>query len=128
MSTSNRSCREHSHRPGLLPLASYVIPILLRVTVAKDTFRPSEFSLGLWSVPCGWVAVGWGVLMTLVLCLPEVAPITAANVNYSPLVLIAVLLYSVGMWHLSAKFWFKNAIRIDPRVREGRISRKIASL
>jgi len=39
---------------------SYAIPILLRLTVSKNTFKQSTFSLGdFWSVPIGWIAVIW---------------------------------------------------------------------
>jgi amino acid transporter len=90
--------------------ASYMIPILLRVTVARDTFQPAEFNLGMWSIPCGCLSVAWCILMVIVLCLPEVAPVETSNLNYSPLALGCVLIFAWTYWLISARYWFKGAI------------------
>lgn len=90
--------------------ASYVIPILLRVTVAKDTFVKAEWNLGEHSIIVGWISVFWGLFMVIVLCLPSDSPVTIGNLNYSGVVLLAVLLYAVIVWFASAKDWFKGII------------------
>lgn len=76
------SRHEHWHLPptalplALLPAgiigleASYIIPIFLRLTVARTWFKRGPFHLGALSIPMGWVAVVWGVFISAVLVLP----------------------------------------------------------
>lgn len=90
--------------------SSYLIPILLRITVARASFQPAEWNLGAYSVPIAVVSVVWGLLMIILLCLPAVYPIKASNLNYSPIVLGIVLLYALAAWHFDAKRWFKGAV------------------
>lgn len=49
---------------------SYAIPILLRLTVSRTTFKKSAFDLGAWSFPIGWIAVIWLFLTSLIFILP----------------------------------------------------------
>lgn len=91
--------------------SSYLIPILLRITVSRKTFVPAEFNLGIYSLPNGIIAVTWCIFMVILLCLPSVSPITVDNINYSPLMLGAVLVYAIVMWYLSARHWFKQAMQ-----------------
>jgi hypothetical protein len=46
--------------------------------------------------------------MIIVLCLPQDAPITINNMNYSPIALGIVLLGAFFSWVVSARFWFKG--------------------
>ena len=87
---------------------SYMIPILLRITVSRRTFVPAEFSLGKYSLPMGIVSVVWCWFMVIVLCLPQDAPITINNMNYSPIALGIVLSLAFLSWMLSARKWFKG--------------------
>ena len=91
---------------------SYIIPIFLRVTVARHTFRPAEFNLGIYSVPIGWFSVFWGLFMLFILCLPSVYPISINNFNYSPIILGLILIYAITVWFCSAKYWFKGALPV----------------
>lgn len=88
---------------------SYLIPILLRVTLSRDSFQPAEFSLGKYSVPMGIISVTWASFMIITLCLPQDAPITINNMNYSPIALGIVLISAFFSWIVSAKYWFKGA-------------------
>jgi len=65
---------------------SYAIPIWMRITLAKDTFIPSTFTLGRYSIPMGWMAALWLTLTSLIFFWPFQSPITAANMNYTGLV------------------------------------------
>lgn len=89
---------------------SYLIPILLRVTVARKSFsQPSEFSLGRFSVPAGVISVLWALFMVLILCLPQQSTDENANtLNYSPVMLGGVLLFAWIWWLLSARKWFRG--------------------
>lgn len=91
--------------------ASYVIPIFLRVTVSRDTFKPLEYNLGSWSVPIAWLSVCWGAFMVAVLCLPQSAPMNQlSNLNYSGPALGAVLLYALVSWQFSAQYWYRVGV------------------
>ena len=89
--------------------SSYIIPILLRITVARTSFVPAEWNLGRHSLAVQTVAFLWGLLMIIVLCLPSVYPVEISNLNYSPLALGAILIYALASWHLGAKRWFRGA-------------------
>lgn len=88
---------------------SYIIPIVLRVTVAKDNFQPAEFNLGEYSIRLGWFSIMWGVFMIVILCLPPTYPVTVENFNYAPIILSITLLYAFAVWCFSAKHWFRGA-------------------
>ena len=90
---------------------SYLIPILLRVTVARKTFsQPTEFNLGRWSVPAGCFSVLWATFMVVIVCLPQQSTVQTANtLNYSPIMLGGVLLFAWTWWLVSARHWFKGA-------------------
>ena len=88
---------------------SYMIPIILRVTVSRDTFQPAEFNLGDYSIAFGWYGVFWGIFMLIVLSLPPTYPVTVDSFNYSPIVLALVVAYALISWFCSAKYWFKGA-------------------
>eukprot|EP00668_Euglena_longa_P002926 GGOE01003421.1.p1 GENE.GGOE01003421.1~~GGOE01003421.1.p1 ORF type:complete len:593 (-),score=64.47 GGOE01003421.1:463-2208(-) len=89
-------------------MASYIIAIFLRITISRKTFRPAEFNLGRWSVPCGIVSVVWSSFVLVILCLPQEYPITGDTLNYAPVMLGAMLLGSWAVWLLSARKWFKG--------------------
>lgn len=86
---------------------SYAIPIFLRITISRDSFTPAEFNLGKWSIPIGVVSVLWCLFMLIILCLPEDTPIAANNLNYSPIVLGAIIVFALIYWVTSARWWFK---------------------
>lgn len=90
--------------------SSYLIPILLRVTVSRNSFHPAEFNLGKYSVPMGWISVLWCLFMIIVLCLPQDTPITKNNMNYSPIALGFVLVGAWFSWMVSARNWFKGTL------------------
>lgn len=93
--------------------SSYMIPILLRVTVARNLFQPKEYNLGNYSKPLSYIAVVWCMFMVIVLCLPQTSPVTIGTLNYSPLMLGAVLIYALVSWFLSAKYWFRTRVNHD---------------
>lgn len=107
--------------------ASYIIPVALRISIGSKDFVQAEYNLGSWSHIVGAIAVLWGIFMIVVLCLPEESPVTAANLNYSPICLGAIILYAQISWHLSANKWFKvNATPIP--IEELRGSKSIIDI
>ncbi|GAA2147483.1 amino acid permease [Kitasatospora kazusensis] len=84
---------------------AYVIPVFLKLRQG-DSFQRGPWHLGRWSRPIGIVAVVWTVVITVLFMLPTLSPITAANFNYTP-VAVAAVLGSAGVWWLvSARHWF----------------------
>src|SRR5947209_4456362 len=87
---------------------AYAIPIFLR-QFAPD-FEPGPWRLGAWSRPIGWIAVIWVAFVSLLFMLPTATPITLANFNYTPVIVVGVLLLVTIWWLVSARFWFKGPI------------------
>ncbi len=63
--------------------------------------------------------------MTVVLCLPNVAPITLSNFNYSGIVLGLLLIVAVGSWFAGANVWFKADF--DPQAFESPVKTVVES-
>ena len=59
----------------------------------------------------GIISVTWASFMIITLCLPQDAPITINNMNYSPIALGIVLISAFFSWIVSARYWFKGAHR-----------------
>ncbi|MGW7006102.1 amino acid permease [Streptomyces sp. NPDC054933] len=84
---------------------AYVIPVFLRLRQG-DGFQRGPWHLGRWSKPIGVVAVVWTALITVLFMLPTTSPITAANFNYTPIAVLAVLGFAGVWWLVSARRWF----------------------
>jgi amino acid transporter len=84
---------------------AYVLPTFLRLRQGDD-FEPGPWNLGRWSRPIGAIAVVWVVFITVLFMLPTASPISAANFNYTPLAVLAVLGFAGIWWLVSAKNWF----------------------
>ena len=87
---------------------AYAIPIFLR-QFAPD-FKPGPWRLGAWSGPIGWIAVIWVAFVSVLFMLPTATPITLTNFNYTPVIVVGVLLLVTIWWLVSARFWFKGPI------------------
>ena len=87
---------------------AYAIPIFLR-QFAPD-FKPGPWRLGVWSRPIGWIAVIWVAFVSVLFMLPTATPITLTNFNYTPVIVVGVLLLVTIWWLVSARFWFKGPI------------------
>jgi amino acid transporter len=96
---------------------AYVLPTFLRRRQGAD-FRPGPWSLGRWSAPIGWTAVGWVVLITILFMLPQFGPVTSGGTldldtfNYAPVAVLVVIGYAGIYWLVSARHWFTG-----PRVQ-----------
>ena len=49
---------------------SYAMPILMRITFSKQTFKKSSFDLKKWSIPLGWISVAWLCITSIIFLLP----------------------------------------------------------
>src|SRR5260370_34691281 len=87
---------------------AYAIPIFLRQF--STDFKRGPWHLGAWSRPIGWIAVIWVVFISVLFMLPAATPITASNFNYTPVVVLGVILLVTIWWLVSARHWFKGPI------------------
>jgi len=84
---------------------AYVIPIFLRLRM-KD-FEPGPWSLGKWSKPIGSIAVIWVIIITILFFAPAFYPwTTAADINWSGPVFVAVMAVVFIWYGVSARKWF----------------------
>lgn len=100
--------------------SSYFIPVFLRLTVGRSTFVQQDWHLGRWSVPFAAVSCLWCAFMTIVLCLPEQTPVSdPKTINYSPIMLGAVVVFAIISWVLHARHWFTGPrSNLDAKVCE----------
>jgi hypothetical protein len=86
------------------------LPIALRVIYA-DRFTRGPFHLGKLSFPIAIAAVLWIAFISIVFCLPELAPVNSQTLNYAPVAVGIVLTYALGFWAVSARRWFAGPIK-----------------
>ncbi|KAK3842105.1 MAG: APC amino acid permease [Linnemannia gamsii] len=86
---------------------SYLIPILCRIILARETFTPGPFNLGRYSTIIGLISSGWIIVTSALFLCPTEYPVTATNMNYAlvPFVLVVgVCVVYYGIW---GRHWFK---------------------
>jgi hypothetical protein len=79
--------------------------------VFADRFVRGPFHLGKFSYPIAIAAVLWIGFISIVFCLPELNPVNSQTLNYAPVAVGIVLVYSLGFWAVSARTWFTGPIR-----------------
>ncbi|KAI0033214.1 APC amino acid permease [Vararia minispora EC-137] len=89
---------------------SYGIPIALRV-VYRNAFVRGPFHLGSLSFPIAFLAVAWILFISIAFILPELNPVDSQTLNYAPVAVGIVLVYSLGFWILSARKWFTGPVK-----------------
>ncbi|EFJ35714.1 hypothetical protein SELMODRAFT_438586 [Selaginella moellendorffii] len=89
---------------------AYMIPILLRVTVARHSFVPGPLHLGKFSIVIGWLAVCWIMTITVLFCLPVAYPVTTETLNYAPVILGGFAIIPLAYWVLSGRHWFQGPV------------------
>jgi amino acid transporter len=94
---------------------AYVIPIFLRQF--SSDFKTGPWHLGAWSRPIGWIAVIWVAFISVLFMLPTINPASLAagvspleTFNYTPVVVLGVLVLVTIWWLVSARKWFKGPI------------------
>ncbi|MCI3273435.1 amino acid permease [Streptomyces cylindrosporus] len=80
---------------GMTP--AYGIPVYLALRKGKD-YQPGTWTLGRWRQPIGVIAVTYVVVITVVFCLPQSAPVTVTSFNYAGVTLLGALLLAWATW------------------------------
>ncbi|EPQ52993.1 amino acid transporter [Gloeophyllum trabeum ATCC 11539] len=89
---------------------SYATPIFLRITSGRDKLVPGPFSLGRWYMPIGIVAVAWVAFIIVLLLFPSASSVTADEMNYAVVLVMAVFIFAGISWIVSARRWFTGPI------------------
>ena len=83
---------------------------MLRITVGREHFEHGKFSLGRATVPLGVLSALFLCTTSLILLWPPSGPVTAANMNYTVVVLAAGATIA-GVWWLAwARTHFKGPV------------------
>ena len=94
---------------------SYGIPILLSLVWPR--LRPGAFYTGrLFSKVFAVIACLWIGFITIAFCLPTVNPVTSQDLNYTPVALGIVLLFTLLSWQFWARHWFTGRCRHHCRI------------
>ncbi|KAJ3335200.1 hypothetical protein HDU93_006204, partial [Gonapodya sp. JEL0774] len=104
---------------------SYAIPIAGRLFIAGSNFKPGEWHLGKFSKPLAFIAVTWISLLFVCLCLPQLYPVNATNLNYAPVIIGGITIISIVSWQLSGKHWFKGPQRLISVEEAEELERKL---
>jgi hypothetical protein len=86
------------------------IPIALRVLYRRNFVR-GPFHLGALSLPISIAAVLWIIFIAIVFILPQVNPVDSQTLNYAVVAVGIVMLYSLGLWFISARRWFTGPVK-----------------
>lgn len=106
---------------------SYAFPILLRCTSARDSWIPGKWNLGRFSLPIAWIAVVWQLSTCLIFFAPTQYPVTAGNMNWTVVVIGAVVVVAAFNWLLVARHTFTGPKRhTDTSVIAGSITTPLA--
>ena len=108
---------------GLCTIAlqiAYAIPISYNVlsylvpehyNYVKNTLGATPFALGQWSIPLGIIAAVWLWVTSLIFFLPTSNPITASTMNYSIVVVTAIIIIGWVNWNFNSKYYFRGPKR-----------------
>jgi hypothetical protein len=67
----------------------------------------------------------WTILISVLFMLPTSIPITPAGFNYTPVVVLGVLLIVTVWWLVSARTWFKGPVVQGTEAELGAIERSV---
>jgi len=92
---------------------SYAIPIFLRVTDARNTFKQSAFNLGRFSHVIGWISAIWLFFTSCIFFWPTYAPVNADDMNYTIVIVGGTVIIAVFFWFVAARKYFRGPERGD---------------
>ena len=90
---------------------SYAIPILMKL-LCKEHFPLTKLSLGCWSKPIGLLSSLWLISTSFLFFLPTTNPVTRDNMNYTVLIVGAVVVAGTINWIFNAKYFFTGPKRV----------------
>ncbi|KAK6454035.1 amino acid permease-domain-containing protein [Scheffersomyces xylosifermentans] len=93
---------------GIAGFVSFTMPTLLKITVARNHFKPGPWNLGRWSTPVGAVSVAFVTTMIPILCFPYVRgkDLTPDEMNWTVVVFFGTLLLVTIWFFVDAHKWY----------------------
>ncbi|KAK6463295.1 GABA/polyamine transporter [Scheffersomyces coipomensis] len=93
---------------GIAGFVSFTMPTLLKITYARNTFKPGPWNLGRYSTPIGFVSCAFVLVMIPILCFPDVrgADLNASQMNWTAVVFFGPLLLSTIWFVVDAHKWY----------------------
>lgn len=91
---------------------SYLVPILLRITVSRTKFKPGPFNLGKFSTLLGWISSAWLLFTCALFICPTEYPITADTMNYAVVPFAAIMICSMTYFYFWGRKWFTGPVRV----------------
>jgi len=86
---------------GVITLTvSYAAPIAVSMLEGRAHVKGAKFSLGKFGWFCNTVAIAWSILAVPLFCMPAYLPVTAASVNYAPVVFVAFIVIAFAWYAL----------------------------
>ncbi|KAF9426611.1 hypothetical protein BGZ76_002678 [Entomortierella beljakovae] len=86
---------------------SYLIPILCRIVLARETFEPGPFHLGKFSIPIGAISTLWITITSILFLCPTTSPVTAESMNYAAVPFVLVIGLCIFYYAIWGRHWFK---------------------
>ena len=87
---------------------AFIMPVAIKVIFVRENFRPGPWHLGRFSRPCGFIALGWVLLIVPVLCFPAVDSPAPMLMNWTCLVYGGPMLIALIWYAVDARKWFKG--------------------
>ncbi|KAI5961216.1 GPT1 [Candida pseudojiufengensis] len=93
---------------GISGFVSFVMPTLLKITYARNTFKRGPWHLGKLSQPIGWISVAFIGLMVPILCFPTVKGknLSLQDMNWTVVVFFGPLLLATIWFLVDAHKWY----------------------
>ncbi|ORZ03010.1 amino acid/polyamine transporter I [Syncephalastrum racemosum] len=91
---------------------SYLVPIVLRITVSRKTFKPGPWNLGRYSTIAGVISSCWLIFTCALFICPTEAPITPDTMNYAIVPFAFIMICSVGYYAIWGRKWFTGPVRV----------------
>ncbi|KAL2166509.1 hypothetical protein VTG60DRAFT_2550 [Thermothelomyces hinnuleus] len=84
---------------GVISLTvSYAAPIAVSMLEGRAHVKGAKFSLGRMGWLCNGIALAWSILAVPLFCMPAYIPVTAASVNYAPVVFVGFVVIACA-WY-----------------------------
>ncbi|AEO70998.1 uncharacterized protein THITE_2122911 [Thermothielavioides terrestris NRRL 8126] len=84
---------------GVISLTvSYAAPIAVSMLEGRAHVRGAKFPLGKFGWLCNGIAMAWSILAVPLFCMPAYIPVTAASVNYAPVVFVGFVVIAL-VWY-----------------------------
>lgn len=93
---------------------SYILPIVLMLRlriIAPKSIRYGPFNLGRWGIFVNVVGIVYSIYTSIFLLFPSQVPVTGMNMNYSVVVMMATVVFALGLWFLKGKREYRGPLK-----------------